>query len=212
VRAGCLRTRRRGRSAQAALIQICRSGVRHNHSRSGNLARVELERSARRPSGMKHVAYLALLVVLFAACSPSEDRTSTRTPNTGDAVSTPLTSIGRVVTTPVTYRSGLMRLDPSDGARPAISASDALAVAGGAQPGDSPEVLLGSLTVFDYGRETSNGLERFVDHRLVWLVVYPHHWLPLRGCHPAPGAQCVRSGRVFIPVDARSGAKIGLWS
>ena len=105
-----------------------------------------------------------------------------------------------------------MRLDPSDGAKPTTSAREALAVAGGGQPDDMPQILLGRLTVFDYGRETSHGLDRFIDHRLVWFVVYPHHDLQLRFCGSRP-AQCgARYGTVFAPVDARSGVALGTWS
>lgn len=104
-----------------------------------------------------------------------------------------------------------MRLDPSAGAKAVVSATRALTVAGGATPGDRPQVLLGRLTVFDYGRQTAHGLVRFVDHRLVWLVVFPHHNLMVRGC--LPGKQCgPRFGRVFVPVDARTGVSLGTWS
>ena len=79
------------------------------------------------------------------------------------------------------------------------------------EPGDRPQVLLGRLTVFDYGRETAHGLARFVDHRLVWLVVYPHHRVPIFGCRE--GKRCPpQFGRVLVPVDARSGVSLGKWS
>ena len=127
------------------------------------------------------------------------------------ALATTSTSIGRVVTKPVLYRSGSMRLDPSVGEKPAVSAAHALAVAGGAPRGDTPQVLFGRLTVYDYGRATNHGLVRFVDHRLVWLVVYPHHDLMIRGCKP--GRPCPRRyGRVLVPVDARTGVPLGKWS
>jgi hypothetical protein len=67
------------------------------------------------------------------------------------------------------------------------------------------------LTVFDYGRLTGHGLARFVDHRLVWLVVYPHHDMMIRGC--LPGRSCPSPfGRVFVPVDAQTGVALGKWS
>lgn len=115
-------------------------------------------------------------------------------------------SIGRSATTPLLYRSGLMRLDPPGSATAPVPAVEALATAGGSTPGDVPEVLLGRLTVFDYMR----GSKRLVDHRLVWLVVYPHHDLQLRGCVPkgCPPA----FGQVLMPIDARTGVSLGRWS
>lgn len=157
---------------------------------------------------MKHVGCALVFVVGLAACSGGGRSSTTRTTFAPTTTSTP---IGRVVATPVLYRSGLMRLDPSSGGKVVVSAAKALAIAGGAAPGDRPQVLLGRLTVLDYGRETSHGLACFVDHRLVWLVVYPHHDLMNRGCRP--GKSCGRRfGRVFVPVDAQTGLTLGAWS
>jgi hypothetical protein len=177
-----------------------------------SLAALQLRNRGSRRSvvdGVKHFGWALVLVVGVAACSGGP---SSATPTTPPSTTTS-TSIGRAVTTPLLYRSGLMRLDPSGRAKVVVSAARALAIAGGAQPGDTPLVLLGRLTVFDYGRETSHGLARFVDHRLVWLVVYPHHDLMIRGCRPKLGAECPRQfGRVFVPVDARTGVSLGTWS
>jgi len=157
---------------------------------------------------MRNLGRALVFVVVVAACSGGGH--STTAPPT-PASATTSTSLGRAVTKPVVYRSGLMRLDPSSGAKAVVSAAHALVAAGGAEPGDRPQVLLGRLTVLDYGRETSHGLVRFVDHRLVWLVVYPHHDLMIRGCKA--GRACPpRFGRVFVPVDAQTGRVLGQWS
>jgi hypothetical protein len=98
-----------------------------------------------------------------------------------------------------------MRLDPSGSATPSVDAAQALAAAGGVPvSGKSPTVLLGRLTVSDYGR----GDTPFINHRLVWLVLYHRYPLPCRG--PASCPQMFGTGAV--PVDARTGKALGNWS
>ena len=97
-----------------------------------------------------------------------------------------------------------MRLDPSPGAKASIGAARALAAAGGASASDqSPAELLGRLTVSDYGR----GDVPFINHRLVWLVLYHHYPMTCRGPKGCPGAFGTRA----IPVDARTGKSLGEW-
>jgi hypothetical protein len=156
---------------------------------------------------------VALVIVGCDGNSQNAAPTTTRTTTT-TAVADTTTTFGRAIETSISYRSGLMRLDPSDAAKATVSAREALSATGGAQPGDAPQLLLGRLTVFDY----TIGLHRLIDHRLVWLVVYNHHALPDRGgCGglPIPGKPVggcrAQVGTVLIPVDARTGAPLGTW-
>lgn len=106
------------------------------------------------------------------------------------------------------FRAGMMELDPSPGATPAISAARALRAAGGEQPGNVPDVLLGRLTVSDYGTGSTSGFHPLVDHRLVWFVLYHHAKLKQRGCH---GACPPIDGTEAVPVDANTGESLGDW-
>jgi hypothetical protein len=96
---------------------------------------------------------------------------------------------------------------PEPGAMPSISAADALAAAGGASASDeTPTALLGRLTVSDYAR----GTVAIINHRLVWLVLYHHAPIALRGCRGpryCPPAFDMKA----IPVDARTGKSLGDW-
>ena len=148
---------------------------------------------------------MATATMLLGACGSSRPA-SAPTSTTRAESTTSTTAVGRAVTTSMSFRDGLMRLDPSEGAPAAVTAERALAAAGGTTPGDRPQVLLGRLTVLDYAR----GTQRLVDRRLVWLVVYPHHFLMSRGpCRTNCGAQ---STIWLVPVDARTGAVLGAWS
>jgi hypothetical protein len=112
--------------------------------------------------------------------------------------------VGEVVTVSRSYRGGLMRLDPSPGARPSVRAAQALATAGGfPASGEAPTVLLGRLTVSDYAR----GDVPFINHRLVWLVLYHHFPITCRGLASCPGV----FGTSAVPVDARTGRSLGNW-
>jgi hypothetical protein len=126
---------------------------------------------------------------------------------TSSTTTTTTTTLAGRITAPISYRQGLMRLDPSPRVTPSISAVEALDAAGFAgDSGGSPSLLFGRLTVDDYLR----GNTRIINRRLVWLVLIGHARAQCRG----PKKACLRIdgfGTRAIPVDARTGDVLGDW-
>jgi len=142
----------------------------------------------------------------LAACSPSHHAASSPA---RVGASTTTSVVGRAVANVTRFDAGAMTLQPSPHSVVAVPASRALTLAGGPQPGDDPEVLLGSLT----GSAYANGTVPIINDRLVWLVVYRHHLMANHGCG-APGkhGSCrALFGFRAVPVDANTGRLLGDW-
>jgi hypothetical protein len=162
------------------------------------------------PDGRRTVVRLFIATVLvlgaLAACSPSHHAASSPLRL---GASTTTSAVGRAVANVTRFRAGAMTLQPSPHSVAAVPASRALTLAGGPQPGDDPEVLLGRLTVSDY----ANGTVPIINNRLAWLVVYRHHPMENHGCG-APGnhGSCrALFGFRAVPVDANTGRLLGDW-
>jgi hypothetical protein len=164
---------------------------------------VELPVPDERHTVVRTLVAIGIASVVLVSCSATR-HASAHGPTASRSTSTSTTVAGRVVTVPTSFRGGLMQLDPSAGATASVSAVQAEATAGNPSiNGEHPTALLGRLTVKDYGR----GSVLFIDHRLVWFVLYHRYPMTCRGPKACPGLLGTRA----VPVDARTGKSLGEW-
>jgi hypothetical protein len=113
---------------------------------------------------------------------------------------TSTTIVGRVVTAPISFFGGQIRLDPSDGATPSVTAAQALSTSRvSALYRGQPTLLLGWLTGLT---DFAPGGVPVINHRLAWLAVF--HDYPLT---PSGSGVVTRA----VAVDAQTGKWLEEW-
>jgi hypothetical protein len=162
-------------------------------------------------------AVVVVMLAVAALANRSDDHGSLQTGSTTTSTGSSTTVLDgkpERLTKPLTLGSDIELVPPHTDDVAQITGTEAADKPSGAPiPEDAiPRVILARATVTDYGKQTSTGIDLFVDDRLVWVIWYHDVTLPLGPggpCCSRPSTTTSPTGDIVNIVDAVSGETFG---